>query len=184
MRHARLSVIVVTLVACTFAVAGCGRELPAEAMIGSSSTAPADRMPAPSLHGTTLDGNQLDVSELRGKVVILNGWASWCAPCREEIPDLVALSDGTDPEDVAVVGINVSDDSESATAFAQELGIHYPSIVDSSGALWATIPGIPPKALPSTVVLDRNGRIAMTVVGKVNSTELSEAVQAIAAETA
>lgn len=163
-------------------ISGCGRDVPASALIGTSQTPPADRQQLPTIAGKDLAGSDLDLARLRGKVVVLNGWASWCGPCRDEIPGFVDLAASVDPDDIAVVGLNVSDETAAATAFAAEMGMTYPSIVDQQGTLLATIPGIPPKALPSTVILDRQGRIAETIVGVAEPAALQAAVSAVAAE--
>lgn len=137
----------------------------------------------PALSGPTLDGSTLDLASLRGKVVVLNSWASWCEPCKKEIPDFVALSKSVDPAKVVVVGLNVSDDPAAATAFATEYAISYPSVVDESGDVLATVPGVPPKALPSTVVIDGSGRIAARVIGAADPAELARIVADVSAET-
>lgn len=163
---------------------GCGRDVPASALIGVSSTAPADRTPMPALGGTGLDGSAIELSDYLGRVVVLNGWASWCAPCQAEMPALDTLSRAADPSEVAFLGVNVSDTHDSAVALMAETGVDYPSIVDPRGALWASIPGIPPKALPSTVIVDRQGKIAATVVGEVDATELEGLIRRISDESA
>ncbi len=172
---------IVLLVA--FMVTSCGRDLPAAVQVGTTTIAPADRGAMPDISGATLDGAALDLADLRGKVVVLNSWASWCEPCKKEIPDFVTLSAKVDPAQVAIVGLNVSDEKSAASAFVRDYKIDYPSIVDESGSLLATIPGVPPKALPSTVVLDRSGRIAAQVVGAANAEELSGIVASVSAET-
>ena len=160
----------------------CGRDQPASAMIGVESVAADDRVPLPPVAGPTLDGGQLDVADLRGRVVVLNSWASWCAPCREEVPSFVALADGRDPGDVALVGLNVRDQASAANAFVADFRIPYPSIVDAEGELLSTIPGVPPSALPSTVILDREGRIAARIIGVTDSGELAALIDAILEE--
>jgi thiol-disulfide isomerase/thioredoxin len=179
-RRSYLPVVVAVLAALV--LAGCGRDLPPSALVGVESIAPADRQPMPALSGTTLDGSHLDLADLRGRVVVLNAWASWCAPCREEIPAFAALSGTADPADVAVVGLNVDDDPASASAFADEFAMAYPSIVDADGADLATIPGVPPKAIPSTVIIDRQGRVATRIIGGTDPDKLAGLVADVVAE--
>lgn len=152
------------------ALVGCGRDLPA--VPGAESVASADREDPLALSGTTLDGGTVDLADLRGRIVVLNNWASWCAPCREETPALVALANSSDPADLAVIGVNVTDDHDAAVAFAKEFSMPYPSIEDPQGTLLAQIPGVPPSSLPSTVVLDREGRVAARIIGGTNAIEL------------
>ncbi len=162
------------------ALVGCGRDQPP--VVGTSTIAVDDREALPPISGTTLDGTELDVASLRGKVVVLNSWATWCDPCRSEVPTLVKLADSTKPDDVAVVGLDVSDSDEAARQFAKDFAMQYPSIVDSEGVLLPTIPGVPPAALPSTVILDREGRIAVRIIGEVDASTLPDLVAQVAAE--
>lgn len=158
---------VVMLLAAGLA-SGCGRDTPA--IPGVEAIDAADRVQMPAIGGTTLDGTELDLADLVGSVVVLNNWASWCAPCRDEMPQLVALAQA-DPR-VKVVGLNVRDDADAARAFATELGAAFPSVADPQGALLRTIPGVPPAALPSTVVIDPAGRIAARVIGPTSLAQL------------
>lgn len=149
--------------------------------LGLTRFAPADRAPLPALAGTALDGRRLDLASLRGKVVVLNAWASWCEPCRDELPVLSALSDSAVP-DVAFVGLDVNDRPDGAKALASAAGIAYPSLVDDGGALLGRVPGVPPTAIPSTVVLDREGRVAARVIGVVHAGMLEPVLAALVAE--
>lgn len=151
---------------------GCGRDTPA--IPGVEAIDAVDRVQMPAIRGTTLDGQDLDLADLAGSVVVLNNWASWCAPCREEMPQLVALAEA-DPR-VKVVGLNVRDEADAARAFAAELGVGFPSVVDAEGALLRTIPGVPPAALPSTVIVDPAGRIAARVIGPTSLDQLQSLV--------
>jgi len=164
------------LLAVPLLTAACGRQQPAEAMVGSETVASDERGKPLALAGTTLDGEPLDLADLRGKVVVLNSWASWCPPCRAEIPAFVNLSETSNPDDIVVVGLNVTDEAAAARAFIVELGIPYPSISDADGTLLSTIPGVPPASLPSTVILDRDGRPAAHIVGGTNAVTLSTMV--------
>lgn len=161
-------------------LAGCGRDVPP--VPGTESIAAEERGETLTVAGPTLDGPSLDLADLRGRVVVLNNWASWCAPCREETPTLVDLAASSDPADVAVVGLNVTDEADAARAFVAEFAMPYPSIVDPEGRILAGIPGVPPSALPSTVVLDRQGRVAARIIGAVDPVDLSALVTALAAE--
>lgn len=162
------------------ALVGCGRDQPP--VVGTSMIDAADRELLPPIAGTTLDGSSVDLADLRGKVVVLNSWASWCAPCRTEIPAFVALSRQVDPANVAIVGLDVSDDDTAAREFVDEFAMTYPSIVDGDGTILPTIPGVPPAALPSTVIVDREGRIAVRIIGEADANELPALVEQVTAE--
>lgn len=146
-------------------VTGCGREQPASALVGTEEVAEGERGEPISFTGTTMGGEPFDLSDLRGRVVVINSWASWCAPCRSEMPAFVDLHTSVDPQEVAVIGLNVSDQPAAAEEFVDELEMSFPTIVDLEGSILATIPGVPPKSLPSTVILDRDGRIASRIIG-------------------
>ncbi len=145
---------------------------------------PAERGdPVTGLAGQTLDGTELDLAELRGGVVVLNVWGSWCAPCRAEAPELVAaheaLASGDDP--VAFVGINARDVSvENALAFERTFGIEYQSLYDPDGSLLLALRGdVPPNAIPSTLVLDPQGRVAARVLGETTAVTLEALVDEV-----
>ena len=152
---------------------GCGRAPAVE--VGTTRLAPDDRPALPPIAGDTLC-----LASLRGRIVVLNDWASWCAPCREEIPALVDLA-AANP-DISFVGLNVSDEPAAARDFARRTGMTYPSIVDRDGALLATVPDVPAKSLPSTVIVDRQGRIAARTIGPIDAADITEIIAALRAE--
>lgn len=174
--------LAVLLICASLAVGACGREQPAASLVGSTSFAPQDRQMPPEIQGTTTAGEPLRLADLRGKVVVLNSWASWCGPCRDEIPGFVALAKSADPASVAVIGLNVNDDAKAALSFEKQFDMTYPSLVDPDGHILATIPDVPPKAIPSTIVLDRQGRVAARIIGPVAANDLANTVAAVEAE--
>ncbi len=184
MPRPRLSAVLAALLLASVALVACGRDLPPSSQVGVTRYEPDARQPMPPVSGLTLTGETLDLADLRGRVVVLNSWASWCVPCRDEVPAFVDLAASAEPDGVSVVGLNVSDDPTAAAAFSGELGMQYPSIVDADGAILPTIPGVPPAALPSTVIVDREGRMAATVIGVVDAAELADLVASVAAEGA
>jgi thiol-disulfide isomerase/thioredoxin len=135
--------------------------------------AAGERKQAPALTGTTLDGKAWSLADQAGKVVVLNVWGSWCAPCRKEAPDLVAASKELGPS-VQFIGLNTRDlDKAPARRFAQEFGVTYPSIYDPSGKLLLGFRGqISAAAIPSTLVIDKNGKVASRVIGEVTKQTL------------
>lgn len=136
--------------------------------VGLSRFAPADRVAAPPLDGRTLDNGQLDLADLKGHVVVVNIWGSWCGPCRGEAPDLANASRTTEPWGAKFVGVDTRDTDAAARAFVRAFDIPYPSIVDNDGSKLLPFTGIVPlSAVPSTMVIDPDGRIAATVVGVV-----------------
>jgi thiol-disulfide isomerase/thioredoxin len=129
--------------------------------------------------GRTTDGTTLSSKALLGKVVVVNFWYAGCPPCRAESPTLNALSEQYG-SDVRFVGVNVSDDSATAALFEKTHTTPYPSIVDQEeGAsvqlAFAAIK--PPKAVPSTFVLDRKGRVTARMVGLANKSNLNQLIE-------
>ena len=136
----------------------------------------------PELSGPTLDGATASTADHLGNVVVVNAWATWCPPCRDEIPLLVDAAKASDPDSVAFLGLNVNDDAEAAREFAGLNGVPYPSIVDGDGSLMATIPTLPSQGLPTTVFVDRQGRVAARIAGAVKPGQVDEVVAALEAE--
>nr|WP_246283417.1 TlpA disulfide reductase family protein [Nocardioides perillae] len=131
-------------------------------------TAVSDREPLPRLRGGTLDGSQFDTAEHDGSVLVVNVWGSWCPPCRAEAPGLRRVWDESRADGVQFVGLNVRDTDAAAIAFERRYRITYPSITteESGEALLALRTMLPPNAIPSTLVVDRDGNVAARVIGR------------------
>ena len=110
--------------------------------------------PAPALAGDSVEGQPLALADLRGNVVVVNFWATWCDPCRDEQPELVSLADDYRARGVEFLGVNERDDTAKARAWIEEFDVPYPSIVDEPGA-WADDFAF--FGLPDTYVIDRPG---------------------------
>ena len=117
--------------------------------------------PAPELKITSLDGKPLTLASLHGKVIFLNFWATWCGPCRAEIPDLIALQDRY-KDRLQIIGLNVDDEEADIKQYADEMHINYP-VAMTSNDIRIQYGGIP--ALPTSFVLDTEGRVVQKHVG-------------------
>ena len=127
---------------------------------------PEDQRGEPiSISGEDLSGNSIDTALMRGTPIVVNFWATWCEPCKEELPEFAHVASRMVGTGVTFLGVNVEDDAKAAIALSETLP--YPSIRDSSGEILKTIPDVPPSALPITVILDEQGRIAVRVIGPV-----------------
>ncbi|MEU7798693.1 TlpA disulfide reductase family protein [Micromonospora arborensis] len=147
---------------------------------GIFECAPDQRSAPPKLAGELLAGGTYDVSQARGQVAVVNFWGSWCPPCRAEADDLEATYQATKGSGVSFLGINVQDSRDKAKAF-EEGRVTYPSLFDPSSRLALDL-DIPPNTVPATVVLDRDGRIAVVIRRAVTQDELRPIVERIAAE--
>lgn len=130
----------------------------------------------PALHLVTLNGRAIRLSALRGKVVLLNFWATWCGPCRMEIPEFERLQREY-PGRLQVIGLSI-DDSPAAevAAFAKRLAINYP-VVMASNAMQAKFGAIP--AVPTTFVIDPRGQIVQRDVGLHSYDDFNSAIRAL-----
>lgn len=169
----------------TVALVGCTAEGGEERCAnrdGIIECAPDQRSTSPKIVGELLAGGSYDLGQDRGKVVVINFWGSWCAPCRAEADDLENTYQATKGSGVTFLGINVSDSRDKAIAF-EEGRVTYPSIFDPPGRTALDF-DIAPNAIPATVVLDREGRIAALRRGGVTQDVLQPVVERVAAEEA
>ncbi len=176
----------------TVVLAGCGSspspgtvsEAAGEATI--TRVAPADRKPAPTVTGTTFDGKTFTLADHKKSLVVLNFWASWCPPCRAEGPGLVSVSTALAPQGVQFVGINAKENDEAAArAYAAAIKSTYPTVLDRDGTIglaFTTNGTLPPDAIPSTLVVDREGRLAARILGPITVPRLTALLQSLVAE--
>ncbi|THJ10620.1 TlpA family protein disulfide reductase [Nocardioides sp.] len=147
--------------------------------------AASDREDPVEISGTTVQGEPLDLTDLRGRVVVLNVWWSGCGPCRTEMPMLVQAAQELGEEEVAFVGINIRDLApENAAAFERDRGVDYPSLYDPGSETLLRLGSYAPYAPPATVILDRDGRVAALINGPIPSkSTLTTLVDDIGAES-
>ena len=179
MRHAAWAAVAalacgVALSACSGGPIGASTPLSSnQSFVGGSYASTyfsqGSRSVAPKVSGTTLTGHKLSLASLRGDVVVLNFWGSWCSPCRREAPTLAALARHFSHDPVRFVGDNVLDYPAAADAFETQFNVGYPSLNDpGEQVVLAFHSTVPPNAIPSTLIIDRTGHIAARVVGGVS----------------
>lgn len=145
---------------------------------------PAERGNVPALGGDSLlePGKRVNLDDYRGKVVVLNIWGSWCGPCRGEADDLQAVQDKTGAQGVQLVGIDVRDSRDAAADFVRDRRLTYPSIYDEAGRSLLALKNYPRSTVPSTIILDRQHRVAAIFLTQLLESDLLPEVQKIAAE--
>ncbi|UKL06490.1 TlpA family protein disulfide reductase [Streptomyces sp. NBU3104] len=152
---------------------------------GIATVDKGERKDAPAIGGETLDGATFDLADHKGKVVVVNVWGSWCAPCRAEAPNLVKVAKDTADQGVQFVGINTRDSNKGpALAFEKDYEVGYPSLYDPQGKQILRFPrgSLSPQAIPSTVVIDRDGKIAARTLQAVSEKQLRAMIDPVLAE--
>jgi thiol-disulfide isomerase/thioredoxin len=124
-----------------------------------------------------VDGHEESISQWKGKVLVVNFWATWCVPCREEMPEFVRAQRELGPKGLQFVGIAV-DSADKVAQFSRELGLNYPALVGGYGAMeLSRTLGNRLMALPFTVIVGRDGRVAHTQLGPLRDAKLRSIVE-------
>ncbi|MBF4623136.1 TlpA disulfide reductase family protein [Clavibacter sp. VKM Ac-2872] len=146
----------------------------------------ADRAAPVDFAGTLSDGTETTSADYRGSVTVLNFWYAECPPCRLEAKDLQAASEEHAADGVKFLGVNTRDQRPNVDSFDRTYGITYPSVLDveDTSMQLAFAGTIAPNAVPATLVLDRQGRVASRVLGKIDPGVLRTLVKDTVAEAA
>lgn len=121
--------------------------------------------PVPALQGADLSGQVWRLADMRGKAVLINFWASWCEPCRAEMPSLQALAERQGPQKLVVLAVNFKESAATVTQFVQRTDLKLPVLLDPQGAVarqWGV------KIFPSTVLISADGQVRAVVRGEVD----------------
>ena len=140
--------------------------------------APESRNEGIAFQGSLDVGGTFSSAEYAGQIMVVNFWYAGCPPCRLEAPDLEALHQEFLEEGVVFIGVNILDQAPTALAFADEFGVTYPSIMDTNdGSVRLAFSGqVAPNAVPTTVVLDQQGRVAARISGLLTEPDLLAAL--------
>ena len=179
----RLAAVLAAAVVSAGVLAGCVEESWADKCTtadGVVECAPGQRPPVKQVSGELLDGGKYAMSQDLGKVVVVNFWGSWCSPCRAEADDLEKTFQATKAKGVSFIGINTRDDRDSAIQFERNR-VTYPSIYDFDGKVALQF-DLPQTSTPATLILDRQGRIAVALRQATTASQLQPLVEKVAAE--
>lgn len=143
-----------------------------------------DRKPAGSFTGTLLDGGTTSLAAHRGRVLLLNFWASWCYPCKIESPQLDLAYRRMKAKGVDFVGVDTKDVKSNAQAFVKDFGISYPIVYDEQGEVAVRLGNLPARALPFTVLIDKAGDVAAVYAGQLTAKDLQGPLDKLIAERA
>jgi thiol-disulfide isomerase/thioredoxin len=141
-----------------------------------------ERRRAPEFSGELLDGTGFSSTQLDGHVAVINFWGSWCPPCRVESPEFQEVATEVEADGVQFLGINVKDDKQLAEAFLTSKEITFPSLYDPRGEVALAFRDYPANAIPSTIVLDRDGRVAAVYTAAVQQDDLRSVLDRVIKE--
>lgn len=195
-RRSVLTVGGLALTALTVGLSGCAQSdaLADQARAGDNKNyvagdgsvtefAAADRKSAIQITGTLFDGTDVTPEDFQGKVTVLNFWFAACAPCRVEAPSLEELHQEFKDNGVQFFGVNLRDEKATAEAFDKTFNLTYPSFDDKDGGVLLAVSGlVPPGAVPTTLVLDKQGRVASRVLGQIEKGTLKALIASAVAE--
>lgn len=163
----------------TRAQATPAQSLPAP-LVSASDPAPAIGHPAPDFTLSDLSGAPVQLSDQRGQVVLVNIWATWCPPCRAEMPAIEAVYRQYAAQGFTVLAINQAEESAAVAAYLQQQGLSFPALLDHDGAVSA---GYRASVLPTTFFIDRRGVIRAIYRGPMARTVIAGTVEQLLAET-
>jgi peroxiredoxin len=150
-------------------------ELPETKNVTSEGPAASADRAAPDFVLRQLGGQTLRLSDLQGRPVIVNFWATWCSTCRVETPDLIELYEQHQDKGLVLLGVNLRENEDSVAGFADDFGIPYPVLFDRSGEVASTWRiGGPNRGLPSTYFIDSEGVVRKVVFGRVTEALAAE----------
>ncbi len=185
----RRMLLAATVVAVAALLGGCASDPLAEDYLSGGNTnyisgdgilevPESERAEPISFTGETDTGETLSRADYEGEVLVVNFWYAACAPCRAEAPDLEAVYQKLKADGASFVGVNIYDGAETSQAFARKFDVGYPSILDAeSGAVRLAFAGdISPNAVPTTFVLDRQGRIAARILGELQERSILDTI--------
>jgi peroxiredoxin len=143
------------------------------------------RVPAPDFTLPTLSGADFTLSKQLGKVVVMNVWASWCAPCRAEAPALQDVWKKSDQKKVQFVGLDTRDSDTAAQNFVDRYGISYPQAIDPEARVQLLFRDtLPAQAIPSTLIVDAKGNVAARILGATTEAALRSVIDDVQKSTA
>ena len=174
----RTLVVVLAILVATIAVSFLLqiRDSLLDRLPGLPEAAPTQGAIAPDFTLETLDGDTVSLSDYRGQPVVLNFWATWCTPCREEMPLLQETYEAHQDAGLVILGVNVREDPEAVARFLQEVGVDFPSVLDPN---LAVVERYRVTSLPMTFFIDREGQLRTLVVGGMSKTILDERLATI-----
>src|SRR5438552_4881630 len=135
--------------------------------------------PAPDVQFTKLDGSPLRLKDLRGRVVLLNFWATWCIPCRSEIPSLSAMQKDFESRGLSIIGVSYDDTADLVQQFQKDIPQSY-QVVLGGREVGADLPAAP---LPTTYIIDREGRIREKIIGERTRTQFESSIKPLLEES-
>ena len=190
-----LALLAALCLAALFATAGCTGNHAVSQDVGGSLgygagdqattwIAPGHRSEVTGVTGKLLDGSSFDLDQWRGRVVVVNFWGTWCGPCTGEARALEQVHRDTSADGVEFLGVDIKESAAQAESFTRSHHITYPSLSDQSNLIALHFHGMPPNATPTTIVLDRGGRIAARHSGAILYSQLRDLVHRAVRENA